>query len=58
MIKFDLRMTGDESHADVSGTPQELAELIATIMIENEVCASLILAATEVYHGCKNENDE
>jgi len=51
MIKFDLRQTGEESHADVSGTPQELVELLATIMLENDVCARLILAATEVYHG-------
>ncbi len=58
MIKFDLRQTGEGSHADVSGTPQELVELIATIMIENDICARLILAATEVYHGNKSEDDE
>lgn len=57
MIKFNLRTTGAESHADVSGTPQELAELIYTIMIENDVCARLILVATEMFHSSKSDNN-
>ena len=56
MVKFDLRETGGECHADVSGTPEQLVELIANIMINNEVCARLVLAASEVYHGEQNED--
>ena len=50
MIKFDLRETGGQCHADVSGAPAELVELIANIMLSNDVCAQLVLAAVEVYH--------
>jgi len=57
MIKFDLRKTNDGCYADVSGTPYELVELIATIMVEYDVCARLILASVDVYNSEKEEEE-
>ena len=55
MIKFELRITNSGVLADVSGTPEELIELISTVMVESDMCAKFILAATEVYQKHKND---
>ncbi len=55
MIKFNLDLTEDKANADISGTPEQLVELIATIMIKNDMCAKIILASADVYENCIKE---
>lgn len=55
MTKFSIRKENNSVNADINGTPKDLAELIASLMLADDTTARIILAATEIYKKTKEQ---